>query len=75
VSSRRKRLMRGLRRKAESLGVDVSGLTDEEIEGRLIDNSKAVASTIVEGVGSTAKAAASRIAALRKKLSGSKEDD
>ncbi len=75
MSNRRKRLIHGLRRKAESLGVDVGGLTDEEIEGRLIHNSKALASTIAAGVGRTAKEAASRVAALRRNLSKSEEED
>ncbi len=75
MSNPRKGLIRGLRRKAESLGVDVGGLTDEEIEGRLIDNSKALASTIAAGVGRTAKEAVSRVAALRRNLSEPEKKD
>jgi hypothetical protein len=72
---KRDKLIRGLRKKAETLGVDVSGLTDDELEHQLVDNSKALASTIAAGVGGAAKKAASRVAALREALSEWQEKD
>jgi len=74
MSGHREKMIRSLRKRAKTLGVDVSGLTDEELERRLVDNSKALASTIAGGVGRTAKEAASRIEALRKALSQTKKN-
>ena len=67
------RAIRSLREKAKSLGVDVSDLSDEEIERRIVDNSKIAASKIAAGVGKTAKEAASRMAALGRALTNPKE--
>lgn len=72
---KREKLIRGLRAKAEALGVDVSGLTDDELERQLVDNSKALASTIATGVGGAAKQAASQVAVLRKALNRAREKD
>ena len=70
---RRTRAIRSLREKAKSLGVDVSDLSDEEIERRIVDNSKIAASKIAAGVGKTAKEAASRMAALGRALTNPEE--
>ena len=75
VSSHRERVIRSLRRRAESLGVDVSGLTDEELEARIVQNSKTLASRVAKGVRETAKEAASRVVALRKSLTEVDENE
>jgi predicted methyltransferase MtxX (methanogen marker protein 4) len=72
---KREELIRAVRTKAEALGVDVSGLTDDEMERQLVDNSKALASTIAAGVGGAAKQAASQVASLREALSQAREKD
>ncbi len=73
--AKREKLIRALRAKAEALGVDVSGLTDDELERQLVDNSKALASTIAAGVGGAAKKAASQVAGLREALNQAREKD
>ncbi len=65
---RRTRAIRSLRKRAAALGVDVTHLTDEELEARLVENSRTAASKIAAGVGKTAGAAASRMAALARAL-------
>ena len=65
---RRTRAIRSLRERAKSLGVDMSDLSDEELERRIVENSKIVASKIAAGVGKAAKEAASRMAALGRAL-------
>ena len=65
---RRKKAIRSLRKRAESLGADVSDLSDEELEQRIVENSKIAASKIAAGVSRTARGAASRIAALGRAL-------
>ena len=70
---RRTRAIRSLREKAKSLGVDVSDLSDEEIERRIVDNSKIAASKIAAAVGKTAKEAASRMAGLGRALTNPEE--
>lgn len=70
---RRKKAIRSLRKRAESLGADVSDLSDEELEQRIVENSKIAASKIAAGVSRTAREAASRIAALGRALTGPDE--
>jgi len=67
---RRKKAILSLRKRAKSLGVDVSDLSDEELEQRIVENSKIAASKIAAGVSRTAREAASRIAALGRALTG-----
>jgi len=67
---RRKKAIRSLRKRAKSLGVDVSDLSDEELEQRIVENSKIAASKIAAGVSRTAREAAARIATLGRALNG-----
>ena len=52
---RRKKAIRSLRKRAKSLGVDVSDLSDEELEQRIVENSKIAGSKIAAGVSRTAR--------------------
>ncbi|MDE0395459.1 MAG: hypothetical protein OYK82_11835 [Gammaproteobacteria bacterium] len=61
-------MFRSLRRRAEALGVDVSGLTDEELEARIRENSRRLADQAAAGVGSVLKRSGARIARLGKAL-------
>ena len=49
MSTRKKKVIRSLRSRAEALGVDVSGLTDEELEARIRENSRRLAGQAVAG--------------------------
>lgn len=62
----KERVLRSLRRRAEALGVDVSGLTDEELEARIRENSRRLADQAAAGVGSALKRSGARIAKLGK---------
>ena len=57
-----------MRKRAEALGVDVTGLTDEELEARIRENSKRLANQAATGVGSALKRSGVRIARLGKAL-------
>jgi hypothetical protein len=61
----KQRVLRSLRARAKSMGVDVSGMSDEQLEQRLIENSKKAASQVLAGMEKTAKKAASRVAKMR----------
>ena len=60
------RVIRSLRKRAEALGADVSGLTDEELEARIRENSKRLANQAATGIGSVLKRSGDRIAGLGK---------
>lgn len=62
------RVIRSLRKRAEALGADVSGLTDEELEARIRDNSKRLANQAAAGIGSAMKRSGARLAGLGKAL-------
>ena len=69
MSTRKKKVIRSLRSRAEALGVDVSGLTDEELEARIRENSRRLAGQAAAGVRSAVKGSVSRLAKLRASLS------
>ena len=62
------RVIRSLRKRAEALGADVSGLTDEELEARIRENSKRLADQAAAGIGSALKRSGARLAGLGKAL-------
>lgn len=74
MSAGKKKVIRGLRRKAEALGVDVSGLTDEQLEAQIRDNTKRLADRAAFGVRSAVRRSVSRIAELGKALTGPEEN-
>ncbi len=69
MSAGKKKVIRSLRKRAQALGIDVSGLTDEQLEARIRENSKRLADRAAAGVRSTVKQSVSRIVELGKALS------
>ena len=74
MSARKKKVIQSLRRRAQALGIDVSGLTDEELERRIRENSRKLADRAVAGIRSAVKDSASRIAKLRSSFSDREEN-
>ena len=66
MGAAKERVIRGLRKRAEALGADVGGLTDEELEARIRENSKMLANRAATGIGSALKRSGARIAGLGK---------